>query len=1469
MLKNIRVEGRVSIIFFNRGEHTRHVKINIHRLISMCILISIILFLSHSIWLNQRYIVFSDLDFGINDKGYLVRMLGVFNKQFSSMNFFNISRLAFTTPFYLLSLAISRLVNGFLLKSIIVGVLCISGISMYKLCENLLKQHFGKLSSNIHYYGLIIPSLFYALNPWVMFRIQHIFLLPGYAFYPLIINYFLNIFKVYKNERLEDFKEKKTIKLFTIKFQLRIATWNDLYNSIKLAICICLGSAAIHYFFYSILTITFMSIAILIHNMIESKQIGLSLERFIKKHLILWSTTFVFCAYWIVPYVLSMFTANIEPNNINVVDTLDMFSRYSGIKNILYFVSYWWPMFDTSKYLDDAFWISGGIFLFFIFYIILYRIKNLYYISLFTISTLVMIALATGANSNFLDVFNVYIVTKIPIFGQIFRDPNKLIGPMAAFFAILLAFSVDRYLFLIDREGFKKAGQVTFIILMLVCHYFYYRPFKVIFSETYYSGANVPKEYTEVNKNYSDMSGKIFWAPSMENMLLSNKISTYKWDLADPSKSALNLMKSAGDFHQYSSAKPIIFQHENNDEAVSFMYSYFQYLMDHTGGQHLDDMVRWTGFNELGFHNDVYGQEERQAFNYKVLEAQKGLEVHYKDNIFTLFNVKNAQPAYFGISKMLYQSKGLFSNLYMMDYANKLNINTYDTGLAWTQLKKQDVPMKDNDIMVGDNKLDLAMPLIDTKYSYYPFDYINTGNPSDGWAKTMVKESEWNWILKINSLPNYYEYDFSKGLAYTNVSSRLNMSNNNISRYSNSQILGTKDILNNFFQVDSPKIFKLTVFPDEASKSGTLEGAISKGYPGNNVWQVATSKPLDVSGLQGGFLKMQATVSGTNAGSTHFKIRFYDENSKQLGVNYLSKSEDPDFTKSILTSNFYVPQGSKTMTISILSMQDIVNETYFWIHDFKIYNITESVTKNTLHIPIKDAKTTNKFRVFARVFISTAGRDLTFSTGTFTKTISLFSDKSKFTWVDLGDLDITKGYIDLVPSDGLTVINEVKVVPSSSYNKILTSSEKKLIGNQADFSLINQDYKVDANFSLTDLSSVRVFPNTVDGGLTCLDNGIATKHIDILKPGSYSFSLTGNIPKDGYLSASIKNTDGRIFTLKLSDKIKVVDRNFKDEYYKVINEKDKYYLKTEVNLTDSWIIKEYSFENINLEAGSYELSFNINSNAKNVLDNDSLHLINTDDVIIPPDLDVQEEELTYLVNDSINVTKSFNGSKPIFTSSKTSSKRWIVFAGNGVSVKKGQIIGYKVNINSSGLTDIHSKLLWTNYDKVLKNITYVSYTADDHSLYIFCEVPDDGYVIPSFLARGTTKENGVFSIGSAQMYIVDDLSKLEGTSMIPLIVNNTDNTPSIQTDSKGKITVKDTRYLIYNEAFNPFWSFSSKDTIYPADVNLFHNAFLLDNKESSGKFTINKTMVISYYTSLFISCMAFLIAFVILRNNST
>lgn len=1438
-----------------------------YKYLSLFILFSLILFLTKNIWFSKDVIVFSDIDFGLDDKVFILRIFSLFNEHFSSMNFFNLSRLAFIIPFYLLALLFSNFIPGFLLKVIIVFVLLISAMGMFCLCEKLLEKHFGNFNKAFHYFGLIIPALYYAINPWVMFRIQHIFLLPGYACYPWILYFFIDLFKLYEDEEMTANKEA-TIEftIFKKTIKLKETIWKDIISAIKIAFFILIGSASIHYFFFYILTIVGLGLFILVHNIRKSHSFKSSFYTFIRRNIILWSIVFLFCAYWIIPYLFAMFQTNIEPNNVNVVNTLGMFSRNSDIRNILYLVSYWWPMFDTTTYLDGLFWIGGGVFLFFAVYIILYRFKQHFYISLFTFTTLFMIALATGVNSNYLDNFNIFVVTNIPIFGHIFRDPNKLVGPMAAFFAILIGFGVDRYLFLINREGFSKWAQGFFILVLLISHNFYYRPFKTVFTDVYYSGAELPKEYEIVNKNHIEGEGKVIWFPCMEHMLLSNKISNYAWNMPKDNDNELNLMRVVGNFHQYSSSKAFIFQHENNDGTIPYFYSLFQHLLDKTGGQHFGELINHMGFDELAFHNDVYGQEERQEFNLEVLNNQDSIEKYYEDNIFTLYKTKNPQEKNLAVNKILYHTDNMFSYLYMLDKAEELGVNSDDTGIIWSQARKQDFNLDESDIIVGDNKWDIIMPFLDNEYFYYPFDYVNTGDPYQGWAKTLLKDSEWQWLLSLNGLNNAFEYDYSHGIAYTSVSHKLNVPDYKLEQYSNNIILDTNDVLEDFFMIEDTDVFNLTVFPEYYEEDGVLYGHILKGTSANNIWQVASSKELDISGLKSGFIRLKAVVSGVNAGSLHFKVRFFDNQGQEIAVNYLSKSDEfTDFKMSELVCDAYIPQDAETMSISILAMQDIIKDTYFWVHSFRAYDISGYTSQNTLKIPIKNKAKDNKYRVLIRAFFSPISSSFTIDGGKESLEVNLNHTNSKFNWIDIGEMHITDA-LKIIPKDGFVAINSIAVIAADEFD-LVYSKLNDFKGSQGDFSLIHHDYEIKTDFTVDNLKDIRLFPNTIDGNLTCLTEGELTKTLDIIKEGNYTFSFTGNIPRQSEIIVSLINqARGEKYILE-NRNVNDIKRNFHDKYYKIRDEKDKYFISIEDDLSNAWEIKNYSYAPIFLEPGQYEILIEVKGNVINNIELNSLHLIKEDELVIPPELVEESGDIIVRASDIVIVTEQRTKDRPYFTNNKTNSKLWMVYALNKVKVTKGDLIAFKAKVDAKGLQDIHGKLLWLDKDNILTDNTYITFNNNTNELYILCEAPEDGYIIPTFLARGTPKEDGIFGVESAELYFLDHFTKIEGTSLTPEITDETEKA-IISKGLFGKTTIKNARYLINNEAYNPTWRFvgiGAEESV-PISMNFIHNGFKLKGTEAVGFISINPLLNISYYLSLGISLISTIIGFLILKR---
>lgn len=1442
--------------------------------ISIGIVLFLMLLFTRDIWMGTGTIVFSDFDFGANDRIYIDKIFGLFNSQFSSMNFFNLSRLVFISPFYLLSLVFSGIQTAFLLRSIIMAVIILSGIGMYLFCDKILLQHFGNCTSYMHYFGLIAPAILYAVNPWVIFRIQHIFLLPGYACYPWILNFFLDLFREDKNE-LKGAVCKKRIPLFKKEFLVRESIWLDMTASIKIAVFICIGSAAIHYFFYYILTIISFGLALMFCNMSRCKQHWTCVKLFLRKNIILWLTVFLFCAYWIVPYIVATVTTSLEPNNVNVIDTLDMFSRNSSIKNILYLISYWWPMFNFTKHLDLFFWISGGVFLFLVIYIAAYRFNKHFFVAIFAFAAIVMIILASGVKNTFMDDLNIFIVTRIPVIGHIFRDPNKLVGPFAAFFCILLAFSINRYLFLLERSGYGRIIQSLFLMIIIIAHFFYVRPFITVFMQAYYSGSEVPAQYSEVNENFSSEKGKILWIPNMDNMVLSDGITNYTWNTSGETGGVLGLVKTAGDFHQYSSMKNELFQFENNDGVISYFYSFIQYMLDRTGAQHLGGLLSWAGFNEVGFHNDVYKQEERQAFNLNVLNAQKDMKAHYKNDIFTLYDLEETQEDVFSVNRSAYLTEDLYSFLYLMDEKDRLGITPRNTAILWSKLKKYEpVDITPSDLMIGDNKLDFIMPFIEDKYFCYPFDEINTGNPNVGWAKTMVKESEWYWILRVNNIADQsFDYDYGRGFVYTNVSHKLSLPFNKIPVQLQDQLIYTKDILSDFFIPDNPDIMRLTVFPEVDNKQGVLQGKLVKGFSGNNIWQVAKSRYMDVSSIQGGFISIRALVSGVNAGSINFKIYFYDENDEEVGVAYAGKPNSlSEFIKTNMVCDTYVPNNARRMRIDILNIQDTAMDTTFWIHDFRIYNVSSFKQENAITVKAGEKSRNHKYKVYVRAFMSEASNGIVISDDNKKDTIELKSSGNGFQWIDAGLYNCREDTLKILPKDGLTMINSVVMLPSDRAEDLLKQVQNKMNGQQMDFSLVSNNYETSSSFPVKGLKEIRIFPNTINGSFELLNSGEITKQIDILKKDEYQIALTGNIPRGSKVSAQIINRLGQAKEAHLIDTGEEILRNFNSVHYAPIIEKDKYFLDIRENISNKWGVKKYTFAPVTLEPGTYSFTIKFNTEVENMLKSDSLHLIQPDEIIIPEQMLAEDDEIIsfYAINPVIR-EEVLNGTKA-FINTPSRSRLWIIYAQNRVEVKKGELVGIRMEADTAGLKDIHGKLMWMDQNKSLVTTSYVSFDEEKKEFYLICESPVTGYLQPCYFVRSDSANTGKFSLTKSELYILDDFSKIEGTTLIPTELGGPVAEGALK-KVKGiveQLSVEDGRFVIQNEAYNRLFRFNGLEKPEPVIMNFLHNGFITDSekKKENGFITIIPAFFILYYFFVLISLSSILLGLVLLKVNS-
>ena len=1387
------------------------------------------------VWEPKGYLVFSDLDFGMTDSGYVERIAGLFNQQFSSMNFFNLSRLVFISPFYLIAWLSGNSIPSLLERSIIMGVLLLSGTGMFLLCERLFLKMFGPFESRLHYFGMTVSALYYAVNPWVIFRIQHVFLLVGYAMFPFVMRYFLEFFPDTQREtstRAELLRDRR----------------RDWKTAFKIGFLVGVGSAAIHYFFYYMISFLIMSVLIQLHLVRKGTSLRDAFRSFIRKSALLYGCSLLFSAYWIVTYIMVTFVGDLEPQNVNVTDTLDMFSRFCDPLHSAFLISYWWPMIDLQQILHVSFWASGSVFLGLICLVVFYRFGWRFEIRLFTVMSVLLFIVSLGVKLPLTSTAFVILVTKTPVVGHIFRDPNKLLGPLALFFALLIGFGIDKLLFGLRRAGFGKTIQLGMILGLLVAMYGYVKPFQDVYLKQFYQGAQLPDAYRQVQTHYLS-GGKMFWTPSLDNMVGSSGISGYAWNHGT---STPNITKTSGDFHLYSGAKNTIFQHENNPGIVGYFQSFLQDGIDNGSLHHAGQLLSWAGFNELGFHQDVAGQAERQLFNKQVLDQQTDLSPHYQNSIFSLYKTPDAQPSLSGVDKAVYDTKGLHSLEQLLDYAGDLEANENDTGLLWAPLRKQSVQTSDDSLLIGDNRLDFLLPQLDDRYFYYPFDNINTGNANVGWAKTMAKEPEWLWVQKTNGVTaNDWGFDYGHGFAYTYTSHQLTIPSYKLPHIEGKELISYKSVQNGFFTPENEKLFKITFFPDKVNDDSAVAGTVHTTVPNNKVWQVASSKKVPMEG--GKFIRLKAQMSGENAANVHFKVRFYDENDHEIKVAFATPDQTlASYIRSTLKSDIYVPDRTKSMRVDILSSQNTIEPVYFWMHDFGIYDLSEYATDNVLEIPLHKG-TEPRVHVLARVYKSKQGSTILVQAGDQQRAIDTKSLLNRFEWVDLGEMDVAKEQkITLRPSDGLTVINALCAIPADLYQQELAKAEQNLRGAQADLSLFRHDYQATNDLQLPEMiDELRSFPSSFGNSLLTVRHDNLKKTLDILKEGTYQFSLNGNISAGGTGRVRFVAEDGSEQVLKFDSSMQgqSVPRSFTGMHGTFPQEENHYFLKLEPDVSKDWNIRRYDLGSVHLVPGHYQIIVEADSHPTNLVSQESLHQLSGHEITVqstdPEDLSIRLQEL----DDQRPVTSKdlSDPSKVAYRNQPTSSKEWIIYSLNRVPVRKGHLMEFQASLDAQGVQDLHGKLLFADTKGNLYKTQYLEADPSRNSFHAVVEIPEDGYVYPTFFMHGKEKETGEFSVSQAQLFDIDQFIKLEGTALLPQ-----------RTHSAGANTGK-TLYLISNEAFNRLWRLQGSGN-QPIMINLMHNGFQTDLSVEQAQLVIAPSIRFSYQAGLMVSLITHLYA---------
>jgi hypothetical protein len=1362
--------------------------------------------------LQSGHIVFSDIDFPFNSKRYLEEIFGLWNERWSTPTTLNLPRLIYVLPSYFLSLAFGGSGEVFF-KFFLFQIVITSALSLYIFAKRLVSVYMGAHFNFIKVFSLITGSLLYAINPWVIFRIQHIYLLCGYSVFPLILLFYFKVF---------DIKFQRQIIAAYSPYEKKLYKQNIL-DIFLLAYIVTIGSAAIHYFFYTVGFFVILSILLLLKYTLKYRKYGIARLKkiyyiFMKKAVV-FSIFFIgLSAYWLIMYVLSIvFGIQASQHNINALDTFVQFSRHSDIKSILFLISYWWPMFDFSEF-GSSFYIGGSILLAFVGLGLISQGVKKHILTFFSLLLFLTILISTGVNIPQITPYFL-ILNKLPIIGNMFRDPNKLIGIVTLLYSIFIIFGFEWVNTNLGNSRYHKIIKGGMIVFMLIGLTLYLEPMKTLYVDKFLNPIKIPNAYTDLLDYQEKNPRRSLYFPIADQMLhREGKVSTPFWNLED--QSGMNY-KATGDIQIYSSMNDTIFHHEGSDPNIGYYINFIQFLLDEGRSMNIGNLISCFGVDRLIYHSDYLTQEHRQKLNRDILDLQNNLiKEHEIDYIYIYELEKKAKKAEI-VRHKIFSTSGLET----MDQLISFRANVLDNypvifinngfGVLEEHLKK-------DDYIEVDDKTELLMSMLDKSEMLFPFDWIDEVNPFVKWSKTYLSLGDWKWYMKTMNLDiSQYDFDLNKGVAVTFASAALDVLPQN-KKYIEGKLVADFDTmlrLDKFFVPDNPTLFSVVANPySDYNDLPTLRGVIQKGEP-KNIWQVAKSGYLKAK--ENTPYQFNLVVSGRGTNQLHVKARFFDKNQQEIGVAYVvAPEETSDFKGINFIGEYVTPPETEFMRLDLLTFQRPDQKIYWWIHDISLFDLTKYKNDNVIK-GIYNTDIDGKYKVFARVFKSKKGGSIELDINDEKHEILTKNNQiSRFEWVNLGEIYLEKGAheIKLDNKKGFNAVNSISIISLQKLNEY-NERLKYLIKRAKLFNIV--EFEQDFNYTDT-LQTKRNYLGLSLGRGISINKGNLNYDIDILKTGDYVFNTKLKYGSHlGKVQMQIYNDKGELeYKFNLDDKgksekflPKVIEFDeFNREYPRQLEQANYLRLDYRSIETPSVFLKE----------GSYRVVFEVDSELDTLVDLSEFGKNALNKLEFPEHNSPYIEELEFgcgeINEDMMKRFKIAGGYRYEFE--PTESIDWYTYASPLLNVNEGEELVVKFKARSEIVKKRHEEIIFVDRNNKWIKTTYINEVeerkkSDMNEYEQIVKVPKNAVKAGiQIKARGGSKKGFIevrdFEIYEYDRMIIFDQFAYGEDNIANWFVDYDIDDPVVKRIDEMKYNLKlsktsENSYINFYRSFSPAW----------------------------------------------------------------
>ena len=931
-------------------------------------------------------IIFWDIDFWFNNSLYTNRLFPVRNELRSTSNFFNMPRLLFILPFF--KIFGNAWDNWLFERATFIFTILLAGASMISMSYSIiqkyikLEKHTYKLYISVMVW-LISWWLFYALNPYALVRIHHFYLYVWYAIFPLFIKYLILLY----NRPFEESTEKKG---FII---------NHIKSIFILSVLFMILSASVHYIVFSFIVIWLLWLYNFIYYIINKQY----------KNAIFMTTSIIFlvsffvCMLWyfILPYIEASSIPDFWPKNINTIDTINLFSRFSSFQNIILLKSYRRPMYDYWKLWNilNIWW-----------YIIIINILICSFINRknrfikWMIAILIVLILSASWNYYvYIAPVYSYLVLKNPIsqtLWLIFRDPNKIVWIMSVIYWFLLSrwiYQSSQIISNIYTEKQKYAEKIknilyrVFIWISMVWVYLYIYPLTFDYMRYFYNPLDAPQEYKNLEQyNLSIDNSRSIFMPRYEK----EKLPWYDFAITSRNNKE-KVPKPTWSADIYSIPLPTYHPLEWNDEFVNYFYDFLDSYFYNWYWVSIVSILKSINIKYLFYHKDIIWRENIDSIQLKNISIQKWIKMISEKWFMTVRDTNNSWSEYKASTDYIY------SFWWIRDWLScsyTLKSYWYDCESYILSKQLSNATINSWKTVIVNNKEDYNFWKTQNKIIISPFDIAEWSNPQIWRAKVKISSSDRLYYLDFLDIINYVrDFDYWKWAIFTFSPSKF--------------IIPSYDKPMNFWKIffnlqDIEDISQFLIWWDDANESN-ITFALDKKWANDEfpsiksslaIWdsqirRLWNSKFFNIKEKNWYWFKIK--VSWLHINNLHMKIRFFDNSFKELWIWYMSTPELASvYDKLELEDSFMSPKWSKYLQIQFYSLENLKTNSFWWLHDLQIKDLSDIVVDNNISINFK-INTWWLYNLYARLFDSSKWWKVKFN---INNSVSYIDTKLKWIW---------------------------------------------------------------------------------------------------------------------------------------------------------------------------------------------------------------------------------------------------------------------------------------------------------------------------------------------------------------------------------------------------------------------------------------------------------------------------------------